>query len=269
MNARRLEGRVALISGGLRGIGLAIAERFVAEGAGVVLGDLTPPADHEVLEQLDRLGAAASYVQMNVTEEADWRRAVEHVRERHARLDVLVNNAGIDLTGPIEAIELTDWRRLMAINVDGVFLGTRSCTALLASSGQDRRGGSSVINMSSVLGLVGMNGCSPYNTSKGAVRLFTKAMAIEYAQSRMPIRVNSMHPAFCLTPLLRKGMQNMVGKGLAGKVQDLVDQFAAATPMGRLAEAAEIAGAAFFLASEDSSYMTGSEIVVDGGWTAQ
>jgi NAD(P)-dependent dehydrogenase (short-subunit alcohol dehydrogenase family) len=264
-----LDGRVGLISGGLRGIGLAIAERFLAEGARVVLGDLDAPDSAEVTQTLDRLGDRAGYTQLNVTEEADWRRAVDVIRERYGRLDVLVNNAGIDLTGAIEAIELTDWRRLMAINVDGVFLGTKSCTGLLAASGKDRRGGSSVVNMSSVLGLVGMNGCSPYNASKGALRSFTKAMAIEYAQSRMPIRVNSMHPAFCLTPLLRKGMQNMVGKGLAGKVQDLVDQFAAATPMGRLAEPEEIAGAAYFLASEDSSYMTGTELVVDGGWTAQ
>lgn len=264
-----LKGRVALISGGLRGIGLAIADRLVAEGAHVVLGDLDAPDSAEVAQTLARLGSRASYAQMNVTEEADWRHAVDAIRQQHARLDVLVNNAGIDLTGAIEAVELADWRRLMAINVDGVFLGTKTCTALLASSGRDRRGGSSVINMSSVLGLVGMTGCSPYNTSKGALRSFTKAMAIEYAQSRMPIRVNSMHPAFCLTPLLRQGMQNMVSRGLAGKVQDLVDQFAAATPMGRLAEPVEIAGAAYFLASEDSSYMTGTELVVDGGWTAQ
>jgi len=269
MNVKRLDGRVALISGGLRGIGLGIAERYVAEGAHVVLGDLTAPEDREVAEQLGRLGAGASYVRMNVAEEADWQRAVERVRQQHGRLDVLVNNAGIDCTGPIETLELSDWRRLMSINVDGTFLGTKTCTALLAWSGKDRRGGSSIINMSSVLGIVGMNGCSPYNTSKGAIRSFTKAMAIEYAQSRMPIRVNSLHPAFCLTPLLNAGMRHMVEKGLAAKVQDLIDQFAAATPMGRIAEPSEIAGAAFFLASDDSSYVTGAELVVDGGWTAQ
>jgi NAD(P)-dependent dehydrogenase (short-subunit alcohol dehydrogenase family) len=269
MSERRLDGSVALISGGLRGIGLAITERFVAEGARVVIGDLTAPDDREVVELLTRLGPAISYVPMNVTEEADWRRTVEHVRERHARLDVLVNNAGVDLSGAIETVDFTDWRRLMAVNVDGVFLGTKSCTSLLARSGADRRGGSSVINMSSVLGLVGMNGCSAYSTSKGAIRSFTKGMAIEYAQSRMPIRVNSMHPAFCMTPLLQKGFRNMVAKGLAGEVQDLIDQVSAATPMGRLAEPAEIAGAAFFLASVDSSYVTGTELVVDGGWTAQ
>ncbi|HZV09309.1 MAG TPA: SDR family oxidoreductase, partial [Novosphingobium sp.] len=126
-----------------------------------------------------------------------------------------------------------------------------------------------IINVSSIMGLVGYNEVSAYNASKGAVRLFTKGIAIEFAQKRMPIRANSLHPGFVLTPLLNAGFQRWVDKGFAEKPQDLVDTMAGTTPIGRLADPAELASAAFFLASDDSSYMTGAELVIDGGWTAQ
>jgi NAD(P)-dependent dehydrogenase (short-subunit alcohol dehydrogenase family) len=264
-----LAGRVALVSGALRGIGLAIAERYLAEGAAVVLSDLTESADRSVTAVLERLGATASYLRLDVASEDDWRAAEQEVRARHGRLDVLVNNAGIDCTGAVEELELAAWRRIMSINVDGVFLGTKTFTKLLSQSGQATRFGSSVINISSIMGLVGYADTSAYNTGKGAVRLFTKAVAIEFATKRIPIRVNSIHPGFVNTPLLEIGMRKWVALGMAEKAQDLIDQIAAATPNGRLAEPAEIAGAAYFLASDDSSYCTGSELVIDGGWTAR
>jgi NAD(P)-dependent dehydrogenase (short-subunit alcohol dehydrogenase family) len=264
-----LAGRVALVSGALRGIGLAIAERYLAEGAAVVLSDLTESADPSVTGLLERLGATASYLKLDVASEDDWRAAEQEVRTRHGRLDVLVNNAGIDCTGAVEELELAAWRRIMSINVDGVFLGTKTFTKLLAQSGRETRFGSSVINISSIMGLVGYADTSAYNAGKGAVRLFTKAVAIEFATKRIPIRVNSIHPGFVNTPLLEIGMRKWVALGMAEKAQDLIDQIAAATPNGRLAEPAEIAGAAYFLASNDSSYCTGSELVIDGGWTAR
>lgn len=267
--SRRLEGRVALISGGLRGIGLAVAERYLAEGAEVVLSDLDDPASDLAGQTLARLGQAASYLKADVTSEADWERARDHVEERHGRLHILVNNAGTDLTGPVETLALEAWRKIMAINVDGVFLGTKVFVPMLAESGTDIRGGSSVINISSIMGLVGYSEVSAYNASKGAVRLFTKGIAVEFASKKMPIRANSIHPGFVLTPLLNAGFQRWVDAGFAEKPSDLVDTMAATTPIGRLADPSEIAGAAYFLASEDSSYMTGSEVVVDGGWTAQ
>jgi len=272
MNMRhegRLAGRVALVTGGLRGIGLATVERYVAEGASVVISDLDAADSATAASVVERLGHAASYIAANVTDEADWARAADMVRERHGRLHILVNNAGTDLTGAVETISLADWRRIMAINVDGVFLGTRQFVPLMADSGGEFRGGASIINISSIMGLVGYAETSAYNASKGAVRLFTKAIAIEFATKKMPIRANSIHPGFVLTPLLQSGFQRWVEKGFAEKPQDLIDTMAATTPVGRLADPSEIAGAAFFLASEDSSYMTGSEIVVDGGWTAQ
>jgi NAD(P)-dependent dehydrogenase (short-subunit alcohol dehydrogenase family) len=260
---------VAVVSGALRGIGLAIVERYLQEGAAVVMTDLAAAGDAIVVEALARLGASASYVRLDVSQEADWRSAEAFVRSTHGRLDILVNNAGVDCTGAVETLELAAWRRIMSINVDGVFLGTKSFTTLMAQTGRGSRFGSSIINISSIMGLVGYSETSAYNAGKGAVRLFTKAVAIEFAQKRTPIRVNSIHPGFVKTPLLELGMQKWVERGMAEKASDLIDALAAATPNGRLAEPSEIAGAAYFLASDDSSYCTGSELVIDGGWTAQ
>ena len=269
LGARRLTGKVAFVSGGLRGIGLACVERFLAEGAEVVLSDLDAADSAVAAETIGRLGQAASYVQANVTSEDDWNRARAKVAERHGKLHVLVNNAGTDLTGAVETLSLEAWRRIMAINVDGVFLGVKTFVPMMAESGAGVRGGASIINVSSIMGLVGFTDTSAYNASKGAVRLFTKSIAIEFATKKMPIRANSLHPGFVKTPLLEEGFKRWVDKGFAEKPQDLVDMVAGQTPIGRLAEPHELAGAAFFLASEDSSYMTGSELVVDGGWTAQ
>lgn len=263
-----LEGRVALVSGALRGIGLAIAVRYQAEGARVILTDLKDPKDADVAEVLERL-SGTRYFTLDVAAEADWQRVEHAVRAEFGRLDVLVNNAGIDCTGAVETLELADWRRIMSINVDGVFLGTKTFTPLMAECGRATRFGGSIINISSIMGLVGYSETSAYNTGKGAVCLFTKSVAIEFAKKRTPIRVNSIHPGFVHTPLLKIGMQRFVDRGEADNAQDLIDAIAAATPIGRLAEPAEIAGAAYFLASDDSSYCTGSELVIDGGWTAQ
>ena len=269
LSAQRLQGRVAFVSGGLRGIGLACATRFLAEGAEVVLSDLDAEDSPIATEVMASLGQAASYISANVAKEEDWQRAVSLVKERHGKCHILVNNAGIDLTGPVEELSMEGWRRIMSVNVDGVFLGTKHFVPLMAASGADFRGGSSIINVSSIMGLVGMNEVSAYNASKGAVRLFTKGIAIEFAQKKMPIRANSLHPGFVETPLLKAGFQRWVDQGFAEKPDDLVAGVVGSTPIGRLAQPAELASAAFFLASEDSSYMTGAELVIAGGWTAQ
>ena len=269
LESKRLTGKVCLVSGGLRGIGLACVERFLAEGAEVVLTDLNPADSELAVETMARLGQAASYVQANVASEEDWLRVRDEVQARHGKLHVLVNNAGIDLTGPVQSLSMPDWRRIMDINVDGVFLGVKTFTEMMAESGRDFRGGSSIINVSSIMGLVGYGEVSAYNASKGAVRLFTKGIAIEYAHKKMPIRANSLHPGFVVTPLLKEGFQRWVDKGVADDPQVLVDAMCAQTPIGRLAEPYELASGVYFLASEDSAYMTGAELVIDGGWTAQ
>lgn len=267
--ARRLEGRVAFVSGGLRGIGLAVAERFLAEGAEVVLSDLDDPASDHAAQTLSRLGQAASYLKANVTSEADWQRVRDHIAERHGKLHILVNNAGVGPTSPVEATSLDQWRQVMAINVDGVFLGVKTLTPMLAEGGAGVTGGASIINVSSMYGIVGAVDTSAYNASKGAVRLFTKGIALEFATKKMPIRANSLHPGMIETPMMDNGFQALVDKGLGESVQALKDGMIALTPLGRLGQPGDLAAGVFFLAGEDSAFMTGAELVMDGGWTAQ
>lgn len=267
MTSGQLAGRIALVTGGLRGIGLACARRLVRDGARVVICDLDDPADAQ--EIIASIGAAASYIRVDVSNEDNWRAAYDFVMQRHGKLHILVNNAGTDLTGPVESIAMADWKRIMAVNVDGVFLGTKTFTPLMAASGAEVTGGASIINVSSIMGLVGMSEVSAYNTSKGAVRMFTKGIAMEFAAKKMPIRANSLHPGFVETPLLHAGFDRWVAKGVADRAQDLIDGMNAVTPMGRLGQPEEIAGPVAFLAGPDSSFMTGAELVIDGGWTAQ
>ena len=176
-----LRGRVALVTGGMRGIGEAVVERLLEDGAQVVIGDIAAPDDPEVRQHVDTLGAGAEYLLLDVADEAAWKAATAHIADRYGRLDVLVNNAGIDCVGPVNEIALDDWRRLMSINLDGVFLGVKHLTDLLAHTGKTTPAGSSIVNVSSMLAMVGFADTSPYNASKGAVRAFTKATAIEFA----------------------------------------------------------------------------------------
>jgi NAD(P)-dependent dehydrogenase (short-subunit alcohol dehydrogenase family) len=269
LGAQRLKGRVAFVSGGLRGIGLACVERFLAEGAEVVLSDLDAPGSDVVKGTMAKFGQAASYIKANVANEADWDRALTHVTQLHGKLHILVNNAGIGPTSPVESMAMEDWRRIMAINVDGVFLGVKTFTPLLAQCGAEVAGGAAIINVSSMYGIVGAVDTSAYNASKGAVRMFTKGIALEFATKKMPIRANSLHPGMIETPMMDNGFQALVDQGLAESVKQLKDGMIALTPLGRLGQPADLAAGVFFLASADSAFMTGAELVMDGGWTAQ
>ncbi|MBU6268861.1 MAG: SDR family oxidoreductase [Sphingomonadales bacterium] len=269
LGSQRLQGRVAFVSGGLRGIGLACVERFLAEGAEVVLSDLDAADSALATETMARLGQAASYVQANVTKEEDWARARDTVVARHGKLHILVNNAGIGPSSAIEDTTLAAFRAVMAVNVDGVFLGVKTFAELLGASGNDVAGGSSIINVSSMYGIVGAVDTAPYNASKGAVRLFTKGMALEFATKKVPIRVNSLHPGMIETAMMDNGFQGMVDAGLATSVKDLKDGMIALTPLGRLGQPEDLAAGVYFLASADSAFMTGAELVMDGGWTVQ
>ena len=174
--AQRLAGKVAFVSGGLRGIGLACVERFIAEGAEVVLSDLEAPDKPLAVEVMGRLGQAASYVQANVTREEDWARACDVVKQRHGKLHILVNNAGTDLTGPVDTLTMEAWRKIMDVNVDGVFMGVRQFVPLMTESGRDFKGGASIINVSSIMGQRGLRQLAAYSATKGAVSALTRAL---------------------------------------------------------------------------------------------
>ena len=249
----RLEGKVAFISGGSRGMGAVEATMFAAEGACVAIGDVREEEAQKVVEQINETGGRAIFLPLDVTSEDQWNSAIVAAVSEFGKLDILVNNAGIGGTSMIEDTTVEQWDRVMDINAKGVFLGTKAAIPEMR-----RAGGGSIINISSQLGLVGMDISSPqYQSSKGAVRLLTKSTAIQYAKEG--IRANSVHPGPVNTPLteLRRGDP------------DIQRIMLSRIPMGRYGESEEIAYGVLFLASDESSFMTGSELVMDGGWTAQ
>ncbi|MBW2426989.1 MAG: glucose 1-dehydrogenase [Deltaproteobacteria bacterium] len=249
----RLQGKVALISGAARGMGQAEARLFAAEGAKVVLGDVV---DDEGKAVASEIGEAAIYRHLDVTSEEDWSAAATATREAFGRLDVLVNNAGIGEMVPFAEMSLEDYRRVTEVNQTGVFLGMKAAIEPMTEAG-----GGSIINISSIDGLVGANCVLHYVASKWAVRGMTKAAAMELAPRG--IRVNSVHPGFIRT---------MIGnpEGIARPEGDsLLDDFTKRwTPMGRTGVPEDIAKLVLFLASDESAYSTGSEFVADGGMIA-
>ncbi len=248
----RLDGKVALISGGARGQGACEARMFCQEGAKVVFGDILDEQGMALENDLRAAGLEASYAHLDVTRESDWRAAVETVERLHGKLNVLVNNAGILIRKGIEETTEDEWDRIMAINVKGVFLGTK-----YAIPAMRRAGGGSIINLSSTAGLVGSATSSAYTATKGAVRLFTKATAIQHVNDN--IRCNSVHPGPIATDMISEMVAD--ADGWQRRLRLL--------PMGRAGRPEEVAYGVIFLASDESSYMTGSELVIDGGTTAQ
>ncbi|MBM3926476.1 MAG: SDR family oxidoreductase [SAR202 cluster bacterium] len=249
----RLNGKVALISGSARGIGEATARLFAREGAAVIVADVLEAEGRAVAESIAKAGGNARFLKLDVRKENDWQQAVYEAESRFGKLNVLVNNAGV--SGAQFGNELTEeaWRFIMDVNSSGVFLGVKAAVPTLK-----RAGGGSIINMSSQLGVVGSRFTHPaYNASKGAVRTLTKAIAIQYA--RDGIRCNSVHPGPIDTPMA------------AGIFTDpaVERQALAQIPLGRRGHAEEVAYTCLYLASDESSYVTGAELVVDGGWLAQ
>ena len=247
----RVEGKVALVTGGASGIG-AEACRFLAkEGAKVLIGDVAEEGGETVASEIRQAGGEASFIRLNVTQEEDWTRGVETAEERYGKLNVLVNSAGITERMVIENATLESWNRIMEVNITGVFLGTKHAIPAMR-----RAGGGSIINISSAHALVGDVGHPAYFASKAGVRLLTKATAIQHAKDN--IRANSVHPGFVETPMTA-----------AFHASGAWEVRTAKTPIGRLAFPSDIAWGILFLASDESAYMTGSELVMDGGITAQ
>ena len=254
----RLQDKVALITGGCSGIGEAIAYRYAAEGARVVVGDIDQERGSRLEEQLREGGCNALFVELDVTIPAQWQSALDQIEQRLGPLDILVNNAGIVIPGTVESCTLEEWERVQSVNCDATFIGTQA-----AIERMQPRGGS-IINVSSIEGLIGDPLAAAYNASKGAVRIFTKSAALHCAEQGYGIRVNSLHPGYVSTPLV----QNALAKMTDSEAQNFSARVLTNIPLGRMAEPAEITGAAVFLATDDSAYMTGSELVIDGGYTA-
>jgi len=252
----RLQDKVAIVTGGASGIGAACARRFAEEGAIVVLTDLQEELGQQVAAEI-----GGWFVHQDVTQEAGWESLMAQVLARHGRLDVLVNNAGITSRSSIEELDLDTWNHAMAVNVTSVMLGCKHAIKLMKANPAGPSG--SIINLSSIAAYLGMPDAAAYSASKGAVRLLTKSVAVHCAQRYGKIRCNSIHPGAVDTPIHQSRLSQVADR------QAALDSLNRLQPMGRMGTAAEMANGALFLASEESSFMTGSELLIDGGWLAE
>lgn len=246
----RLAGRVAIVTGGGSGIGAACVARFADEGAAVVSTDIADQPDC----------GAAMVLRHDVAEEGDWIRVVAEVLSQFGRLDILVNNAGITAAQPIEDVELADWQRMIAVNLTGTMLGCKHAVRAM----RDNPGGpsGSIVNVSSMAGFIGLAQGPAYNATKGGVRLLTKSVAVWCASTYGAIRCNSLHPGAIDTPIHERRLAHAADRGAARSAMDALQ------PLGRMGTADEMAACAAFLASDDASFVTGTELVADGGWLA-
>ena len=254
---QRFLGKTALVTGAASGIGLASAEQFACEGATVIATDLRMEDLDTAFDDNMPEGHSIEKMVQDVTERETWYRIIDGIMERHGRLDVLFNNAGGGHFALIEATTIEQWRYVNALNLDSVFFGMQAAIRAMKVNG------GAIINNSSIAGLIGEPQLAAYSATKGGVRAMTKAAAVDCARQGYPIRINSIHPGYTNTKLVATALESL-GDG--------AEEFAAATtaaiPMGRLAEPIEIARPVLFLASDDASYITGAELVVDGGFVA-
>jgi NAD(P)-dependent dehydrogenase (short-subunit alcohol dehydrogenase family) len=248
----RLPGKVAIITGAAHGMGAEEAKLFAREGAKVMIADILENEGKHLEVEIIQAGGEAMFVRVDVTSEADWKRVVEATVARFGKLDILVNNAGLSSTSETDPMDTDGWRRIMEVNATGVFLGTKYAIPAMKQSG-----GGSIVNISSIMGFVGGESGHPaYHASKGAVRIFTKATAVKYGPDG--IRANSVHPGFM--PPMRSARPRD-----AAALQTLVDQ----TPLRRTGKPIEVAYGVLFLASDEASFITGTELVIDGGFIAK
>jgi NAD(P)-dependent dehydrogenase (short-subunit alcohol dehydrogenase family) len=251
----RVKGKVAIVTGGAGGLGKAHALLLAKEGAKVAVTDMDEAQGKRVADEINKQGGEAIFLKHDVSKEVEWSRVIRETLERFGKLDILVNNAGVNVWKKIEDTSLDEWRWLMSINLDGVFLGTKYAIGAMKKSG-----GGSIINISSVAGMIGTLDTSAYHASKGGVRIFTKAAALECSKAGYDynIRVNSVHPGVIKTPMV-EGLLNDEEKRKAALSWH---------PIGHFGEPEDIAYGVLYLASDESKFITGAELVIDGGWTA-
>ena len=251
----RLEGKTALVTGAASGIGLQTSIRLAEEGALVMMTDIN---HEEGLQQAEKLGTNATFLKLDITEEEEWISVLDETVKRFDRLDILVNSAGMVLIADVEQITLEEWRKVHAVNLDGTFLGCKHGVRVIKEFGAG-----SIINLSSVSGMIGGFNLAAYNSSKGAVRMLTKSVALHCARAGYGIRCNSIHPTFIETPMLESMIRDSPDPEKAR--QTLVRQ----VPLRRIGKPDDVANMIVYLASDESTFVTGTEMVIDGGVIAQ
>ncbi|HDZ14242.1 hypothetical protein LCGC14_1457360 [marine sediment metagenome] len=255
----RVKNKVAIITGGASGLGKSSAMLLAREGAKIVVTDLDEENGNEVVQQIMNDGGEAIFIKQDVSKEDQWEKVIEKTFKTFGKLHILANAAGIGVGGNVEEVTLADWKKLLSINLDGSFLGTQYGIKAMRKTGE----GGSIINFSSIEGLIGDPNLPAYNASKGGVTLFTKSAALHCAKEGYGIRVNSIHPAYIWTPMVENLLKAQ------GDVAEGRKQLDSLHPVGHMGEPNDIGYGVVYLASDESKFMTGSELVIDGGYTAQ
>jgi|RhiMetdeSRZDD1v2_1073273.scaffolds.fasta_scaffold10282_9 3(or 17)beta-hydroxysteroid dehydrogenase len=251
----RVQGKIALVTGAGLGLGRAASLLLAEEGAAIFCTDISPEHSKETVRLIRGAGGTADFHELDVCDTGQWAKTMEALAQRYGRLDILVNNAGIAYAGNIEDASLEQWRHTMAVNADGVFLGCKHGVAMMKSSG-----GGSIINLSSIDGIIGEAELAAYCASKGAVRTLTKAVAAHCAEKRYRIRCNSIHPGYIWTPQTEKYLRDL------GSLEEERARAVSRHPIGFLGEPKDVAFMVLYLASDESRFVTGAEMVVDGGY---
>jgi NAD(P)-dependent dehydrogenase (short-subunit alcohol dehydrogenase family) len=268
-----LSGKIALVTGAANGIGASVAKTLATAGAAVIVTDLEGQAAlaADVVAEITASGGRAEFKILDISSEQNWMSVMAHIKGRHEGLDVLVNNAGVVLIKPITETTLEELRWISQVNIEGVFLGVKHAVPLMRARAQSNPAGASIINFSSAMGIKGYPFGSLYSMTKGAIRAFSKSVALEFAQLNYNIRVNSVHPGLVDTPMVEHEAEKLSALGAMGtsNAQEMRQAFQNLNPLGRLGTPQELANAVLFLASDLSSFITGSEMTVDGGETAQ
>lgn len=263
-----VKGKIALVTGAAIGIGAATAEVLAKNGATVIVGDISDEAGQATVDQIVKAGGKAEYISLDVTNEDQWKQVINAIVERHGGLDVLVNNAGIVKHTKLLDISLEEWRLINSVNMEGVFLGTKYAVDTMRPGGTSGRGGS-IINLSSVGGIVGAPDLSSYCASKGGVRTFTKAIAVECGAYGYNVRVNTVHPGNCLTEMFKQEFEEMVENGEAESIEDAMKFYMDMQVLPDMGTPEDMGAAILFLASDASKFVTGAEFHIDGGLLAK